>query len=479
MRQTEVAERMRENININVINTEINDPRSGRTGEMAVAFSIRFDYPHPDDARRVTNQLASLYLSTNLEMRRRVAEETTNFLVSERQDAEARIDEIEEEIAVFQSRNQEYLPEEIDFKRRILANVEQQLQDLGRELRSLREREGFLTTELALTDEFLPAEEGRRAIDTPEAQLERARAELATAKARYSDTHPDIGRLEREVRSLQAVVGDRRDVGALVASGERLAAELAKLRERYTSEHPDVRRVRRELEGIREALAATDGTGGSVESGRQRRNSAYVQLSAQLNSIRTEINAIEEQREELKAERVELQEQLARAPIVEREYTRLNRALENAVADLEALADKEATASLSGSLEAEAISERLVIVEPPTTPLEPVSPQEKLILALGLVLAVGSSGAAVFAAEYLDRSVRSPAQLSRLVGDMPLVAIPNIVGAGDRRFAWAVRLGVVVVVVALVGGVALWIHRTVVPLDLLVAQVMVTMERWF
>lgn len=477
--RTALVEKMRDAILVEPLKTQITDPSTGRSGEMTVAFRVRFDYRKAEDARRVANELVSLYLSINQETRRGVAAQTTDFLSSEVAAVEDRIARLEEDLARFQVDNRELLPEEAAFKRQLLANAEQLLQSLERDLRSLKEREGFLTTELALTDEYDAPDTRGVADSSPAARLEYARAELATARARYSPRHPDVVRLEREVASLEAVVGERAGGGELLEREAALVAQRASLRERYTDSHPDVARVEEALAGVREAIAGGGGRDavGRASSGLTR-NTAYVQLRAQLNSVQAEIASIEEQRGQLQEERRQLQEELARAPVVEQEFLRLNRQLENAVADREALADKEATAALSGSLETAAIGERLVLAEPASVPLEPVSPSEKLVLVLGLVLAVGSGGTAVVAAELLDRTVRSTRQLAQLLGDTPLAMVPTIVSPVERRRRWVRRTAVIVLVLGVGAGGASWFHRTVVPLDVLAYEGRGLVDRW-
>lgn len=471
-----LATRMRNDIVMEVISTEINDPATGRSSESTVAFRIQFDYKNRQDARRVVDELVSLYLSLNVESRRQLAEQATSFFTDERERLDERIVNLEEELATFQTANRALLPEEAAFKRQLLANLEQRLQNLQSSFQSLREREGFLETQLALTDEYEPADLRGRLGTTPETQLELSRAELATARARYSDSHPDVVRLEREVRSLAAVTGARTGTGAALAEREAaLAAELAALRERYTADHPDVRRVERELAAVRASFA--DAARGGTPTA--ARNDAYIQLSAQLNSVRAEIRAIESQLAAIEEERLALLEQLARAPAVEREYTRLMRNLESAVAQRDQLSEKETTAALSGSLETQAISERLTLAEPATLPREPISPNVPLILALGVVLAGGSGGASMVLAELLDRSVRSTAQLARLVGDTPLAVIPTLVSARERRRLW-MRRGAIAVVVVLLGAAGLvWVDRQVRPLSVLGYQVQATVTEWF
>ena len=478
MTRTDLAERMRDDIDTSIISTEVNDPSGGRANDMTVAFEIAFEYRDPVKARRVTDELASLYLSTNLETRRTIANQTMNFFASARDQIEERIARLEENLTDFKVENREFLPEEVAFARQQLANYEQQLQTLERDLRSLRERQGFLSTQLALTEEFEPPELAGGTGTTPESQLELLRAELATARARYSANHPDVRRLEREVRSLRATVGERSGAVALRDRDSALVAELASLRERYTPEHPDVRRVERELASVRAELGRAEDAGASASTAGLARNSAYVELSAQLNSVESEIRAIEEQRAQVMGDRVELQEMLARAPVVERQYLRLQRELESAIADRDALAEKEATAQLSGALEAEAVSERLVLADSAMIPTDPIRPNKKLILGLGLILAVSSSGFSVFLAESLDRSVRSVRELGRLLGDTPLAAIPTIVSPAQKRRIWLGRLAALGGVVVLVAGGLTWMHHRVVPLDVLMYQAQTSVEGW-
>ena len=468
-----IAAKVGERIETDTLVTQFNDQQSGRSGQATLAFQISFADGDPDLAHQVTNDLVSIYLSNNTESRRAVAEQTTSFLAEEREALDERVASIEDELTTFKTEHRELLPEEAAFKRQLLNNLEQRLRSLESDLRTLRERESYLSTQLALTDEF---ESGRGGRENPETRLELLRAELATARARYSSSHPDVVRLQREVRSLEQVVGARAGSSALAEQEAQLSAELATLRDRYTDQHPDVQRVQRELVQLRETMS--EGGDSDASTAGVSRNSAYVQLSAQLNSVEAEINSIAEQRAQLREERVTLQEQLARAPEVEREYNRIVRRLENALADREKLADKETTARLSGTLEATAAGERLTLVEPPSLPNSPSSPNKKLILAIGFLLAAGSGGTLAMLAEFLDRSIRSASDLVRIVGDSPLAAIPLLTTPADQRRKWAKRLGIAALVGLVVAGGLTWVHQQIAPLDVLGYQAMTQAEQW-
>jgi uncharacterized protein involved in exopolysaccharide biosynthesis len=475
MPRAQLAERMRDAVDMEVLRTEVSDSGGGRSGEATVAFELAFDYRDPRAAQRVVSDLVSLYLSTNAAERRRAAAQANSFFESERGRIQSRIDNLEDELSTFRRANRDILPAEADFKRGVLADLERTVQNLDTTLRSLRERQSFLSTQLALTDEFEPVATAGSGTPTPATELEVRRAELATARARYSADHPDVRRLEREVRSLQAAVGSVAGgrAGALAERESALASELATLRERYTPEHPDVRRVERELASVR----AAQGTAGDGDAGR-RRSSTYVQLSSQLNSVETEIAAIETQRLELEEQRRRLEEQLARAPEVAQTLTRLQRELDAAVEDREQLAEKQTSVALSGSLETQAIGERLVIAAPATMPTDPARPNRKLLLVLGGILAVGGGAASATFREVTDRTIRSTAQLARIVGDSPLVAIPRLVSPAEKRRRRLLWLGGIVVVAAVVGGALWWFDQNVTPLVVQIYQIRRVIDGW-
>lgn len=469
-----IAAKMRSRLGSETLLTEFNDQRSGRRGLVTLGFQIYFLDAEPTAARNVVNDLVSIYISRNLENRRDVADRTADFLSGELQTLDSRIASIEDEFTRFKTENRELLPAEAQFKRQMLNNVDQRLRAASIDLRVLRERESYLATQLALIDEFDAPGEARGGT-TPETRLELMRAELAMAQARYSSSHPDVVRLKRQVRSLQGLVNAR--AGTASASDEEaaLSAELASLRERYTDEHPDVQRVRRELAAVRQSPG--NGTADTVSAGASRTTS-YVQLSAQLNSVRAEIAAVEDQQAQLEEERFTLQEQLSQAPAVEREFIRLERRMQNAVADRDQLADKESTVRLSGSLEGTSAGERLTLIEPPAVPRSPSSPNTKLILAIGLVLGVGSGGVSSLLAEFLDRSIRSRDDLARIVGDQPLVVIPFIRTEADSWRRWYWRLGAAAAVLLVLGASLTRIHYQIVPLDVLRYQATNEAERW-
>ena len=456
-----LTEIMRENIGRRMIRADVIDPRSGNERAVTVAFQLSFDHPSPETAQRITNELVSLYLSQNQRRRQELASETTSFFQGELQQVEERIAELEERLAEFKQANAGSLPDQLPYNQQIVARAEQELRELDREAQALREREGYLQSQLVLAEPLsMGANGGYR---SPAGMLEQKRTEFAVLSSRYGPDHPDIVKLEREINALEQSTGGGRSTGALEEERAARAEELEQLRQRYGEAHPDVQRAQRSLNGIESALqAARRGTSGAPTPD----NPIYVQLQADLNAVRAELEAIQTQRAGVAARISQHQEQMLNTPLVEREYVQLRRTLDDAMSLRDELARKGTTASLGQTLEAELKAERLVLIEPATLPIVPVEPNRTMIALVGLTLALGCGAGFVTVAEALDEGVYGK-DVVEIAGEAPLAVVPRITSPMDFRWRFATAAALAVIIAAIGLGVAVWwVHSRYMPLDL-------------
>jgi polysaccharide biosynthesis transport protein len=446
-----IVERMRDDIQRKMISAPGLDPHAGAGSHPMVAFSVAFDYGNPQVAQRVTNELVTLYLNENLRQRRGRASETTEFIEAERQRAEERIVELGRELSDFKQANLGRLPEDQAFNQQQRVRIQQQLDDLERQARSLREREIYLQAQVTSLDPDV-GDDGRG----PRSRLRTAQAELASLRARYGAEHPDVLKLQREIAGFESVVGNLSGSGGLQRERARLEQTVASLRQQYGSDHPDLARAEQELQQVElELRNQTTSVGYEVVP----QNPAYVQLAAQLNVVRSELASIEEQELVLNERLRALQEMLAQAPTVEREFGRLERATADARALRDELSRKEAIARLGQSLETEQKAERFSLIEPPSLPPAPIKPNRPGIVLLGLMLAVGAGLGMVSSAQALDDTVYSPKDITHMFGEAPLAVIPPIVTRRDRVRMWMRRVAVAVVLVGCLGTAGWLLHQ--------------------
>lgn len=461
---TAVAGRMRGDVGIRRIAAE--------RGEATVAFEVHFDYADPAVARRVADEIVSLYLNENIRQRRELISGTAEFFARERTRIEDRIDDLSQRLAAFKSEHTELLPQQAEANERRLAEAETALRELDREEQSLIDRETILMAQLAQID---PQEDvgGAGEVSDPQTMLEDARVQLQTLQARYADTHPDVVRTRAEVAALEDFVAER-DVGDEVEDGaasrqltarrRQLERELASLERIYGPSHPDVQQTRRQLDEVRASLDE-QAEGGAASADAGSGNAAYLSLEARLAVVRRQLDTLDARRAEAR-ERIErFRERLDRMPQVELEYNEIAGALDDARARRNALLEKEQTARLSEAVEAEERGERFSLIEPPNLPNVPVEPDRKLILLAGLVLGIAAGGGAVAARHVLDDTVSGPGDIAREIGFEPLGIVPNITTPAERLLRIGRRVAVVAVIVAGSGAGAWVVHRQVIPLD--------------
>ena len=94
--------------------------------------------------------------------------------------------------------------------------------------------------------------------------------------------------------------------------------------------------------------------------------------------------------------------------------------------DLTKVSEKLAAARLGESLEQGQHSERLQVIEQPTLPQEPVSPNRKKLLAFTVILALAAGSGLVLVFEMFDTTIHRSDDIFKLVDRHLVVAIPYI-----------------------------------------------------
>jgi uncharacterized protein involved in exopolysaccharide biosynthesis len=267
----------------------------------------------------------------------------------------------------------------------------------------------------------------------PADQLRVLQRRYLRLSAAYSEDHPDLVKLRREIAALGDVPGiPAFDVEGLRVELELREADLAAARNRYSADHPDVRRAEQLVASLRRQISeAPQG----VTSGRALApdNPAYIQRRVMLEGTRTDLRAAIDRRDSLRLRLSELENQLSVSPEVEREYRALTRGYDQLLAQYNDAGTtlREATTALN--LESDVRGERFVVLSEPSLPGSPSSPNRLAFLLLTLVVAVGVGATLVAMAERRDDTVRNANEVIRILGIPPLAAIPQIETSIDVR----------------------------------------------
>jgi uncharacterized protein involved in exopolysaccharide biosynthesis len=482
-----ILEQMRKDVDMRMISADVIDPRSGRPTQATIAFSLAYDNRAPDTARKVANELVSLYLNENLKSRSQLATDASGFLSDEVDKLAKYIAEVDKNLSAFKEKNYGVLPELNQINFQLMDRAERELADAERALRQANEQHAYLEAQLAqLAASGAVTVDGERVL-TPRERLAAQRNKLSSLRALYSESHPDILRLQREIEGLEKeVAAQQTDSAAAESTASKVApdmlelqarldarrAALAAARQRYSGGHPDVQRLEREVNQtlaelwIARKTANAEPEANSVENAISA-GPLYVQLQGQLKANELEQQARRSEKASLEAKIVEYERRLSRAPGVERQYQEFVRDRENAELKYRELKAKEMEARLAQSLESESKGERFTLIEPPELPERPRKPNRPVVAAVGLLAAVVMAVGYVLLLEALNGSVRDRRDFVRHFSLEPLAVLPYMTTSQETRKRVLVgRLAVLGGLVALV-GVGVLINYLWMPLDVL------------
>ncbi len=463
----EILDRMRRDIKLTPISADVTDRRSGSPVKSTIAFSLSYDSEVAANAQKIANELTTLFLNENVKNRQQKAAETTSFLDEELARVSEHISALEKSLADFKQRNQGRLPD-ANLSNQIGAErARTEIEKLDRDITFLEERKAALQAQLADTKPTAPLAGG--AILEPQDRLTALQAQLSSLVGTYSEEHPDLKRVRREIANLKAETGPLEDVTDRQTRLAELQAQLALLRQKFSDDHPDVLKLKRIVASTeaaaREADAANAAKPAEPRVARRSDNPVYINLKSQIETTIASIQSMRTERKELQARQQQLDVRLSQSPEIEREYMQLVRDFDSSRARFRELRDKQMHAQVAEQLERGRKAERFTLIEPPIFPEKPYRPNRAVILLMGAVLALVGGVAAVALREALDQTVHGPRAVLRAL-QVPVLAVVQVQPSAARlRRRSLRRWGLAFGVLMLLGLGLAALHTRYMPLD--------------
>ena len=460
--RTEIAQEFREAVTINLISSEVVDPRSGRPGLAVIAFSLAYYGDVPAKVQRVTNELTTLYLNENLKDRSEQTKSTTDFLEAEAAMLGDKLEKLDGDIAKFKEENRGALPELKQFNLSVVDRTEVQISDIQFQLKELEKRKIELEGSLEQMSPTAPVvlSTGRTVLGDSD-RLKALQSELRDAEASYREDHPTVLQLRREVNALLAVIGES---GKYKDELKRLRVardELSELQSRYTDEHPEIASKIKVISDLEGSLANSL----SRDSEEKADNPAYVVLKTRLQATEEDIRVNSQKVVDLENKIAEHEGYLAKTPQVEKEYQRLQRDYNNTYLKYQEIRAKQMSAELASNLETEQKGERFTLIQPPELPIEPVSPNRVAWILLGAVFAGLAGLASALLREAVDEGVYGVSDITNLTGEVPLVTI-RYMRTADEAVQYNRKRVYIVAGLFFLGVIAVvFFHFFVKPLD--------------
>ncbi len=374
-------------------------------GAGATVFNVTFDDGKPELAAEVVNEFVSLILDRNTRLRAGRAQGATQFFSDEAARLVAELRRAEDRILKFKNGHGDSLPDGLEFRRARQGALQERLVTLEREEADLRFRKADLSAGRS---------EGSAPLAPEQQQLLDLNRALSEQLSVFTEDSPNVVALRERIARLQERMqsGSDGDVGRNSGDISPLGLQVAEIGER-------IRLIRNEKEAI---------------AGQVERLTRSIEATP---STETALSALERDRDNVQAQ------------------------YNSAVARL-------AEATTGEQIELLSKGPQFSLVEAATPPEKPASPNRKRIAAMAAAAGIGLGVGLVALLEMLNKTIRRPVELSRLLGFEPLATIPFI-EANPAPRAYSLKRGAAVLAVLGVAAAAvLAVHYFYMPLGLAV-----------
>jgi polysaccharide chain length determinant protein (PEP-CTERM system associated) len=380
---------------------DIDVSRGGGGGH---TFSISFRGRDPETVKRVTNTLASNFISENLRVRESQAIGTSSFLADELDSITRKLAEKEEQLKNYSMKYMGALPDQLQTNLNVLGRLQMQMEQLNSNLNSAETRKLIVQQQIADYEELQRQITERAAtpsppvparpslVSTPEENEDLAslKRTLISLKGRYTDNHPDVVRVKQMIATLEAEEQQKaieeeereQDIGVSLPSEETSEASV-----------PPVQVV--------------DST-----------------LLTQLNQIVLEIANIKTEILNVQSRMEMYQKRVEDTPKREQELLGITRDYENLKALHNSMLNRKLEAEIAVSMERKQKGEQFTVIDSAKTPVLPIAPDARKVLLMTIALGLGLGCGLAYLLEYMDTSYKTPEELEQDLQIPILASLP-------------------------------------------------------
>ena len=350
---------------------------------------LSYESMSPAKAQQVTSKIASLFIEQNQQIRQQEAVGTKSFINAEADRLRKELEEQETVVNRYKAAHRYELPDQLDANLRTLEQLRRELEGSTQRLAALQERKGVLQRQFVESEIFggdLLGVSSAATLEarTPDVQLQVKKRELDVLLQRYSDKHPDVVRLKKEIQAFEA--------------------------ERKIS--------------IQANPAAPSSAAGA--------NPLKQVLGTQVADITAAIQALNTQNERLRSQVAVVNERVENTPIRTLELAKISRNYDITLRKFQDLLAKSLESELAENMEKKQKSEQFQILDPAYLPLTPVRPNRPLIIFIGLVAGLAAGFGLAFVWEnVLDTSFKGDDEVRAYVTLPVLATIPTLLTRGS------------------------------------------------
>jgi polysaccharide chain length determinant protein (PEP-CTERM system associated) len=289
------------------------------------------------------------------------------------------------------------------------------------------------------------------------ARMGAARTELAGIEQQLMQAQSSLAALRSQLGatpSSMPMIGGEAGGGGARGQLAALEAQLAQsAAQGWTDSHPDVVRLRNQIARLR-PLAAREPTGAGTMA-----NPSWVSLRAMVAEKEGQVNAAATRKAQLQSDLAQLGTRQASEPGVAAEQERLNRDYDVLKKQYDKLLEDRDQVRLRTDVRSQTDAVKFKVIDPPSQPSVPMTPNRPLLLTLILFVGLGAGAGAAYVLGQIQTTFPTQTRLAEATGLPVLGSIGEVRteaakakhrqrllwlggGAGALGAAWAVLLAV-------------------------------------
>ncbi len=353
-------------------------------------FRVMYMGSDPNKVARVANSLAARFIEENMKYREERASETSAYTREELSLAKKMLDSKEAVMRDYKLRSYNEMPDQRETNMARLIALQDQNQGRQESIQNLERTRALLRDQIAMRKELLAAKQSNIAATgnsspqqlSTQDQLAMLRNELQSLSAKYTEKHPRIVYLKKNIANLeQAVQGE--------AGGDQPVgtAQVA-------------------------SIEQTDQT--------------LVELELQIKDINFGIAKLTQEKEEAVELIKQYDQWVSAAPVREAEWSALTREYGELKRHYDFLMGQNLQAGSALNLERKQRGSQFKIEDSAQRPSKPVKPDFVKIMKFALLFGCGAGFAGAMLLEKLDTSFRFPEQLEGAFPLEVLCTVPRV-----------------------------------------------------
>lgn len=368
----------------------------------SIFLRVSFTYEDPRVARDVTARMADLFIQEIAKRKVAIAEGSAEFIQHELDKLKVQLEAKERTLAQFKATHVGSLPEQLESNLRAIDRLEA-------EGTAQSEMEKTLNSRLASIDKAIreyedPGNETspKRAMVTKDPRLVRINElerTLRSMQATYKESYPDLAIVRNEIKQLQAMT---------------------------TEEYVGLQQV---SEGAESAVLP--------KSKKKSLDPYKGELLKQREDVQSQLEIIEVRKARIASEVKKYEGRIEATSLHQQEIMLTQRDYENLQKNYHSLLEKKLNASMAGDLERKRKGAEIQIIDPPTLPTFPETPNILIFMFGGLAIGSAIGMGSAFGIELLRRGYVSAEEVETVLGSPVISSISdfNSVWSGSAKRA--------------------------------------------